>query len=543
MADWLANAGIVSKSMNDTMYESDLRAEDIRARQQQARLRLQQERLGQMGLEDVTRARGVDEAVRRAGAGAAAEDARRQSGFPAAARQATAGAELGEGVEGPPEPLGGRLSGIEAQVPYGQIGVLEAMAKAAEQAGDPMKAMQIRQAQRKLVDEGAADIVRAVMQNDAVGKRPDLASVWNQKGTHAVLPDKTVLEVDPKSGDRVLSSVDAKTGAPISMFVGKTAMALGLVKKPETQVLKPGERLIEKGSGRNIAEVPSSDQFDIKDGILFNKGKGTWQQVGQGEWKLGNVTHGNMEVPVSINSKTGEIQQLGPGGVRTGLKADVKFSPDGQRIMVELPGGQISEFKPAVEAKPPSSGVLGFGAKPGVPGQPAILQPVNPPEQAPVQGAQKAPDGKWYVRHGNGWAEVVVGQPDRPGPQPAPAPAPKPAPAPAAAPKLVADAEPGPTLVEPASAAPEGRLAANQARRAERIGKVAEAVKGVAKKLSPDEAERAVSGFRQLVRQGTYTRASASIIEDAISSGKLSADEQRMAQTMLQTIKPQTAGR
>lgn len=540
----LADYGLIMKGMGDAQYETDARREDIASRQQTARLRGQQEQVSAMGLEDARRARSVDEAVRAAGSRAAVTDAARQSQFGDAARAATAGTDLGEGVQGPPAPLKGRLAGLQPSVPIGQAGTIEAMAAAADEAGDPLRAMQLRNQKRKLMDEGIADVIGAVMRNDSVGQRPDLAQVWNQKGAHAVLPDKTVLEIDPKSGDRILSSVHATTGEPVSMPIGKTAAALGLVKKPETQVLKNDERLVSKDTGATVAGATADPgKFHMADGILYNDRTGRYQQVGQGDWKLGNITNGNMEVPVAINGKTGEVAQLGPGGARSGMQAHVTFPPTGGNPLITLPGGQVSEFKPATEAVPPRSGL--FSSDPGKPGQSARLEPVGGGEQPPIQGAQKAPDGKWYVRNGDKWAEVIVGgSAGIPPATPAAAPSrpddnlrhePVPTDTGEALPKLVDEPAPGGT------GGTSARREANAARRTERVGKAVEGVKKVGKALLPDDATRAVSGYRALIKQGSYTRASASIIEDAISTGQLTPAEQRTAEAMLAQIRPQTA--
>lgn len=493
-----------------------------------------------MGLEDAERSRRVDEAVRRAGAAAGTEDTRRQAGFGDVARAATAGTDLGEGVQGPPEPLKGRLAGIEAKVPLGQAGTLEAMAVAAEQAGDPMKAMQIRSAKRKLIDEGAVDMIHAVMQNDTIGQRPDLASIWNQKGGHAVLPDKTVLEKDPKSGDLVMSSIDAKTGAPVSMFIGKTAAALGLVKSTVHTIPQGGSLAITTpGQKTELISGPAKPEFDVKDGILFNKSNGTWQQVGQGEWKLGHVTNGSMEIPVSINSKTGEVQQLGPGGQRTGLQAHVSFSPDGQRTMVTLPGGAVSEFKPATEAKPGSSGVFGVGAKPAVPGQSAQLSPVLPAEQAPVPGAQKAPDGKWYLQKQDGkfYPVTPVGEQPKPAPAPKPMPPPTPAPSPLPQQTRVADSDLPPVLDEPVQ--PSGTPL--EQRRSRAAATREQQAKESATNKERASKERLVTAFRDMTKNG-YRPSDSPIIQEAIDTGLLTPEEKNKAERMLARVRQRTAG-
>lgn len=58
----------------------------------------------------------------------------------------------------------------------------------------------------------------------------------------------------------------------------------------------------------------------------------------------------------------------------------------------------------------------------------------------------------------------------------------------------------------------------------------------VVKALTPDDATRVATSFREILKSGRYSLTSAPLIEEAIASGKLTAGESRVAQRMLEQI-------
>lgn len=289
---------------------------------------------------------------------------------------------------------------------------LRDMADVHLKAGDPVTANKFMDADKGLRAEGLTDVTHLLLTKPDAGFRPDVAEVFNAKGAHKIYSNPNDPN-DPKNpqfdGKGTLMVTNEKTGKREPIDIGKVAILSGMVKPPTPLKLEPGAKAVNPVTGAEIANNPSPDQYDIKDGVIFSKRSGKWEQVGAGEWKLGHIVNGNQEVPVRINDKTGTVEALGPGGVRSNMEAKiVPSTTPGGPTMIALPGGGVAEFKPATEATPGKTNWLSPN-EPGKPGQPAQVVPVGQPETPPMQGAQKAPDGKWYVKQGDKWAPVIVG--------------------------------------------------------------------------------------------------------------------------------------
>lgn len=468
---------------------------------QDVELGSQRVKAGQMGLEDLQRTRDTSAAVRDA---------------------AIAGSNAGQDMGG----------------------TFEDMALAAEKKGDTQQALQLRQARKALEDEGIKNVVHKALLDPTPGKRPDLAEEFNRYGKRRDMPGD--VELDEKGN---LWATDPKTGKRGSINVGVTAERLGLVK-PWEKDLKPGDKYLRGNSTTGKVDTYTNEpksKFTLHDGILFNEGTGAYQQVNtSGKWTLGKITHGSNEVPVAVNSSTGEVNLLGPGGVRTGLDAHVSqpTTPGGPTV-VTMPGGGVSVFTPSTEGKPAQSHVFSQN-EPAVPPQPAQLNPVASPEAPPLQGARRgtAPGttDKWFVPDPNNqgkYLQVVLGG----SPDAAPAAAPAAKPAPAAAPRRPAPA------AAPAAAAPADEkipdveaASAGQSPAARHQSRVAGARAEQEKAKSEAPKKRAVETFRSIASSPRMTAEDAPLIQEAIDTGMLTPAEKSKAERMLSKLQPQRAG-
>ena len=295
------------------------------------------------------------------------------------------------------------VSGVDPAT--GRLGVTQAAAEAARGSGN-LEQFSALSAQIPLLQrEGWTELVRGAL----TGMSPEQAvQNFNRMGAGRI--SGAEWGKDPKSGDVLMNLTDAATGQK-QVFNATKMYDLFNPQKSDVHSIPAGGMGIVTTPGKapQTFRAPVNDQFDVKDGIMFNKNTGTWQQVDtKGDWHLGTITNGDTEVPVRVNRRDGIVEALGPGGQRTGLpQAHVTFSPTGGAPMITI-GNKVMEFKPATEASPGSSGFLGFGGSSAIPGQPARLEPVQQPETPPVAGAMKAPDGKWYLQKQDGKFYPVV---------------------------------------------------------------------------------------------------------------------------------------
>ena len=313
-----------------------------------------------------------------------------------------------------------------------------AAAEAARAAGNLKAYNELSASIPTLQREGFGQLVQ-----DALIGTPPAQAVQNFNRMGAGRLSAAEWGKDPATGDILMHLTDAPTGERRIINATKMRDILS-PQKSDVHAVPAGGMGIVTTPGRTpqTFAAPVKDEFDIKDGILFNKGKGTWMQVDtQGDWHLGTITHGNMEIPVRVNRKNGTVEQLGPGGQRTGLpQAHVTFSPTGGAPIITI-GDKTFEFKPATEATPPRSGWL--SDTPGTAGSLARLEPIKMPQTPPRPDAKigKDPEGKehWYVPDPNkpgGWAIFpTAGETAAPGTQTTARPAP--APGPVAAPRAV----------------------------------------------------------------------------------------------------------
>jgi hypothetical protein len=352
----------------------------------------------------------------------------------------------------------GAVSGSDPN--QGTAGMIRNVQSAAKSTGDLGNYQRAQQALIDLRNQGWSQVTMAAL----TGAPPDQAEKdFNATGTARMVPGSLEYGRDPNTGDILMRAVNADDGKEYHVNATQYARLHGMLKT-ETEALKPGEKLINKQTGAQIANNPPLDMYDVsRTGIIFNKHTGSWQQTDtSGEWKLGTVVSGTDEIPVELNTRNGEIHQLTKGGVRTGLEAKISQSPGGATL-ITFPGGKVGEFRPETAATPGKTHMFGAD-EPGTPGQPAGVNILNP-DEAPVPGAQKAPDGNWYVKQGNGWAKVVMPGQAQAAPGPAaqtpsgqPGPAPAAAPAPAAppmrpvtppTPEQAATVNPGPVVQPP----------------------------------------------------------------------------------------------
>jgi len=250
--------------------------------------------------------------------------------------------------------------------------------------------------------------------------------------------------------------------------------------------------------------------------------------------------------------------------------AKISTNPlNGQTIMII--GEDAFEHIPGTPGSPGEKNWF-FPDKPEIPGTPPSWRKMSKGESGGGQQSSAA-TGPKHPNYPDAILDVVDGKqmwvrpdPDRPGKfiglpvqgQAAPTPAQTPKPAPKATPKArspgdagvipASDTEAIPELVGDNSSKQEIKRAGNAARRAERAASIvegaksaAEGLKSVGRAMSPDESTRSVSGFRELLKQGKYTRASAPMIEAAIKSGDLTPSEYAKAQKMLGRLRQQTA--
>lgn len=483
----LSNFGLMSEGS-----DSATRARQaLTAGEQSNQLQAQQAQTGQMGLEDATRVR--------------ADDASARTAAQSAAQRGATG-----------------------------TGTFLDMAKAYRARGDVMKASQFEQAAKTSEENGAKEWVHEAIINPQPGPRPDIVSVMNK---YERTRDITSATLDDK-GNLTISRSDGAPSAPLN--VGVLAERLGLVKPWEKEV--PAGGMLLRGNAitgkvdtyRN--EKPA--EFKVSDGIMWNDKTGAFQQVGQGDWKLGHIVNGTTEVPVAINAKDGTVQQLGPGGVRTGLEG--KITPPtvpGGPTLISLPGGVTAEFKPATEAIPGKTNLFSPNT-PATPAQPSRIQPVQP-DTPPIEGARKAPDGKWYVKSGDGYAEVVPS-----GTSPSAKPAPKAAPKPAEKPKE----EKQKPVTTPASLKEDDDLPkveepVKNASPAERHqSRVAADKAAQEKKAAEAGPKKAAETFRAVASSPRMTRDDIPLIKEGMASGLLTPAEMAKGERMLAKLQPPQAG-
>lgn len=339
MPNFFANVGLVSEGMNDAAYQRDSRAANLTNQNQQQQLRNQQIQEGQFGLDDMNRTRSVDASVRNAA----------------------------KGVTG-----------------QGQSATFDAMAAAAEAAGDPMKAIQLRKVKRTLEDEGFKDIIHEALTNPKAGKRPDLEQVFNSIGKHRVAPGSVELS---DTGD--LTFIDANDGKPNVINIGKTATALGLIK--------PFEKEIPAG-GRYI-------RGDAASGKITTDITNTPREAKKG-FEMGKVTNNGTEYAVSFDKDTGVASLINPDGTPVPGKVDVKTDSMGN-ITAVVKDGNIFTVTPGAPATAGEKNWFSSDVPPTPATSPRLNQ-VLEPTQPPVPGAQQSPDGKWWIKQGDKWAPVTV---------------------------------------------------------------------------------------------------------------------------------------
>ncbi len=411
------------------------------------------------------------------------------------------------------------------------------MALAAEKRGDYDRALKHRQAGKALEDESIKNVIHKALIDPTPGDRPDLVEEANRYRKGGGM---TSMNLDDKGN---LTFSGAKSG---TMNVGVAAERMGLVKPFEKEIPAGGMYVRGDPTGNRPPTVFRNDalpKFELKDGILYNERSGQWQQVDTaGKWSLGKITQGTQEVPVAVNSSTGAVNLLGPGGVRTGLEA--KITPPttpGGPTMISMPDGSVAEFKPSTEGTPARTHVFSPN-EPAKPGEPAKIVPAAI-EAPPLQGARKAPDGNWYVPdpNNNGRFLQVIVQ-GAPGAAPAAASAAAPAaaaPKPAARPapptaKALAEDDKLPDVAEPAAAG------ASPAERHRSRVATARADQDKAREMAPKQ--RAVETFRAIASSPRMTAEDAPLIKEAIDTGLLTPAEKSKAEKMLSKLQPKTAG-
>lgn len=411
----------------------------------------------------------------------------------------------------------------------------EDMALAAEKRGDYARALQHRQGGKALEDESIKNVIHKALIDPRPGDRPDLVEEANRYRKGGGM---TSMNLDDKGN---LTFSGAKSG---TMNVGVAAERLGLVKPWEKEIPAGGMYVRGNPATGQTTTIRNDamPKFELKDGILYNERTGQWQQMDtSGKWTLGKITQGNQEVPVAVNSSTGAVNLLGPGGVRTGLDAKITqpTTPGGQ-IMIAMPGGGVAEFKPSTEGTPAKTHLFSAD-EPAKPGEPAKLTPATI-EAPPLQGARKAPDGNWYVPDPNNQGKflqvVVQGAPGG-------APAAAPAAAPGGAPLQVAKPAPAATPVKaeeeklPDVVSAPGAGASPAERHRSRVA-AARGEQDKAREMAPKQ--RAVETFRAIASSPRMTAEDAPLIKEAIATGLLTPAEKSKAEKMLAKLQPQSAG-
>lgn len=248
-------------------------------------------------------------------------------------------------------------------------------------------------------------------------------------------------------------------------------------------------------------------------------------------WSLGEIQNGDKKVPVSFNKKTGDAVVLGQGGNPT--HTQVHTGPDGKTTIAI--GDKVFEVAPGTPATPGKSHLFSPD-EPATPAKPASLVPVNT-DGPPIDGARKAADGKWYVKSGDGYAEVIPAGGAAAAPV-APAPAAKKASA-----TKPAAAKPAPTKTDdekiPDVASPVEAGLAPAARHQSRVA----AARGDQDKARAEAPKkRAVETFRAIASSPRMTAEDAPLIKEALDTGLLTPAEKSKAERMLAKLQPQTAG-
>lgn len=413
------------------------------------------------------------------------------------------------------------------------------MALAAEKRGDYQRALGHRQAGKALEDESIKNVVHKAMLDPTPGNRPDLveeAKRYGYKGMKSMALD-----------DKGNLTFDGGEGRSGTMNVGVAAERMGLVK-PYEHVLPPGSTYVRSnpvtGSATTFTAPPAQKFAATRNGTIYDQSTGEPKYTPPDEsWTLGEVQNGDKKVPVSFNKKTGDAVILGPGG--SPEHTQVHTDPTGKTTVVIQ--GKVFELTPGAPATPGKSHLFSADEPPS-PGTPASLTPVNT-DTPPVDGARKAPDGKWYVKSGNGYAEVITQAAPGGPPAAAPGAAPATAPAPAAAPKPSArkttaaapkpDDEKLPDVVD-ANAGPALSPGTRQVMTlAQRRMKDVEDAK-TAKEMAPKK--RAVETFRAIASSPRMTAEDAPLIKEAIATGLLTPAEKAKADKMLAKLQPKTAG-
>lgn len=422
----------------------------------------------------------------------------------------------------------------------------EDMALAAEKRGDFQRALGHRQAGKALEDESIKNVVHKALIDPTPGDRPDLVAEANRYRKGGGM---TSMNLDDKGN---LTFSGAKSG---TMNVGVAAERMGLVK-PFEHVLPPGSTYLRSNpvtGATTTFKAPAADKFQAtRAGTIFDTATGDVKFSPPDEsWTLGEVQNGDKKVPVSFNKKTGDAVILGSGG--NPEHTQVHTDPTGKTIVTI--GGKVFEVAPGAPPTPGKSHLFSAD-EPPTPGTAATLQPVNT-DAPPVDGARKAPDGKWYVKSGNGYAEVITQGAPGGAPAAAPGAAPATAPAPAAMPVSAPAAAPKPSARKTTAAAPKpddeklpdvvdanaGPALSPGTRQvmtlAQRRMKDVEDAK-TAKEMAPKK--RAVETFRAIASSPRMTAEDAPLIKEAIATGLLTPAEKAKADKMLAKLQPKTAG-
>lgn len=357
-----SDAGLVARGFDDATTERNRIAEQERALRFNTAADPMRLEASRMGLEE---------------ASMTLEEVRRKRAQEASMRTAVSGAD----------PASGRL------------GATQAGAEAAKAGGDLPLYNQLSAAIPTLQREGWSELARAAY----MGLPPEQAIAnFNRMGAGRI--SAAEWGKDPKTGEIMMNLTDAQTGQKQVMSATKLYELFNPQKSDVHSIPAGGMGIVTTpGKAPQTFSAPQKDEFAISDGILYNKSKGTWMQVNQnGQWHLGTITNGSTEVPVRINRTSGEVEELGPGGQRSGMAARVTFSPTGGDPFITTSDGKVFQFKSATEAAPPSGGFFGFGGSSGTPGAPARMEPVETPSEPPVAGAKRGtyPDGRpgWFIQ-------------------------------------------------------------------------------------------------------------------------------------------------
>lgn len=262
MANVLSQFGLAMKGANTGIQDDQslqMGQERISAAQRQGQLQNQQIETGNIGLEELRRTQGTEEAIRQAGSQARSQ--------------------------------GKTWSGS-----------LLDMANAAAVKGDMDSALKYKQSYQVLEQFGAKEIINTALTNPTPGDRPDLVSVLQQ---YEKTQDTTGATLDA-SGNLTITR---KSGAPSTFNVGKLGELMGLLQQPKIHNIPAG--------GVGVITQPGQKPYSIEAPKTYPPNRTTLKSYGEEGHPTGETVFD--ESGKQIATTAGGVSSAGGGGAPGGV--------------------------------------------------------------------------------------------------------------------------------------------------------------------------------------------------------------------------------